>query len=141
VPQRRVWKFPLSFGYDSAKVAVEMPAGAIPRHLGLQRGRPCLWAEVDPEREAVTRVVQIVNTGGDVVPEDGVYLGTLQLHRARGGELVFHFYLLSDATTETIMAENMAVIERAGEVIGRIYTLAGDGQRPHSGERVVGERG
>lgn len=132
---RRVWKFPIPlFDADGETVAVTMPVGARVLHLGLQQGRPCLWAEVDPENDVVARTIQIVATGYSDVPEIGIYLGTLQMRPARGGEIVFHFYLLPDPATE-------ALVERVDEILRGIDdggALAGVGQRTDGDHGDVG---
>lgn len=128
---RRIWKFRLDVdGADGDKIAVAMPAGARVLHLGLQMGRPCLWADVDPEAEVVTRIVQIVGTGFEP-PADGVYLGTLMMRSARGGELVFHFYLLPDARMQAMM-------DKVESIFGPNYQMAGVRQRSDGGRGDVG---
>lgn len=54
----------------------ELPDGAELLHVGMQDGKACLWARVDPAAPLATRDIAIVATG-EVCPEDAVYVGTI----------------------------------------------------------------
>lgn len=75
---RTIWKFPLPrYGDD---FTLEMPTGAIIRHLDTQEGQPTIWAEVDNLVEArEARRFVIVGTG-HTLPGSYIYLGSWQ-HR------------------------------------------------------------
>jgi hypothetical protein len=42
-PRREIWKFELG---DGTHATVSMPIGADIRHVAVQRGSLCLWAEI-----------------------------------------------------------------------------------------------
>ena len=77
-----IWKFPLT------NEAVEMPKGARLLTVQTQNGIPCLWAEVNPKAEKVTRHLLVVGTGWD----DGLVEGSTYLATFQQGPLVFHVY-------------------------------------------------
>ena len=56
----------------------------------VQRGIPCIWAEVNDSNETVEVEFQTIPTGGKVPDMSFNYLGTFQLD---GGNLVFHVYI------------------------------------------------
>ena len=72
---------------------VQMPFGARILCVQVQRGTPCIWAEVDTEEERTEmRRIDIYGTGHpmDRNPEFGSsYIGTFQV---RDGDFVFHVY-------------------------------------------------
>lgn len=67
-----IYKYPLELKSDVQ--AVEMPEGAEILHVADQRGRPSLWALVDPNAPTVLRGFAVFGTG-HTCPEDG-YVGT-----------------------------------------------------------------
>lgn len=82
---RTIWKFPFDI---QDKVPLSMPQGAVLRHVGLDpAGLPCVWAEVDPAANHMTRYLSIVGTGHLLPVRPGEFLGTLMI-----GHLVFHVY-------------------------------------------------
>ena len=84
---KTIWKFPLALeGHQE----VEMPKGAIIRHVGLDpTGSGCLWAEVDSEAPKEKRGFYIRGTGhprpemvlsdekGSIQIDKYVYLGAI----------------------------------------------------------------
>jgi hypothetical protein len=86
---RRVLKYPLLHCTDSGVCNIELPKGAKPLSVGLQRGLPTIWAEVDTHsHEGETWTVFVLGTGW-AVPENAVHhLGTVF-----DGSFVWHVYL------------------------------------------------
>lgn len=82
---RAIWKYPLQL---TDRQVVEMPAATI-RHVGMQAGVPCIWAEVTPGASTKQHTICMFGTGNPIELMNGHYLGTVQL---AGGSLVFHFY-------------------------------------------------
>ena len=85
---RQIWKYRI----PGPGMEVDMPQGATPLCVQLQRGKPTLWAEVDPAAKKVKRKFNIVGTG-QLYPYDAVgsYVGTWLLdglvwHLFDGGE-------------------------------------------------------
>lgn len=71
---------------------VEMPKDAIILHIGVQRGRPCMWYECDTDAPRTTMTIMCYGTGHPMPDKDEAdlnYLGTVLLHDDRA---VFHFY-------------------------------------------------
>jgi len=67
---------------------LQLPVGAVLRHVGVQNGNPTLWIEVEtsnPTREVVIRGYPT----GYGLPEGLHYLGTALIDQ---GDLVFHLY-------------------------------------------------
>lgn len=61
MPNTTIWKFSLP------QRSVQIPRGARIIHAGLDPNEDiCIWAEVDPDAELVSRAVSIVGTGGNV---------------------------------------------------------------------------
>lgn len=83
-----IWKFELGTIPDSF---VEMPEGAEPLHLCVQRNVACLWAKVDPGRQREIRHFEHVGTGHAFEVEGRQYVGTYQLDLP-GGLFVGHVY-------------------------------------------------
>ena len=82
---KAIWKFTL----HGPKQKVDMPKGAQILSLQTQHNEPTIWALVDEHAENESRVFISVPTGARFDPEDGAYLGTVQMN---GGSLVFHIY-------------------------------------------------
>ena len=56
-----------------------MPAEAKLLSVGLQKGKVCLWALVDPSKPIETKMIEIVGTGNPM-PNDGLvrkFIGTV----------------------------------------------------------------
>lgn len=99
MPTRTIWKFELS---SVGVVSVDMPRGAKVLHVGGQRWKVCLWAEVDATAEKELRVFAVVGTGHHYKPEDGQswqYVGTAQMHDG----LVWHvLQFVEDVTAASL---------------------------------------
>jgi len=81
---RTVWKFPLPISDHAHQVRIP---GYMPCHVAMQDGVPTLWSEVEPSYEGEWNMsLQWFGTG-HAIPEDAVYVGTVQ-----DGTLVFHLY-------------------------------------------------
>ncbi len=84
--QSTIYKYELPIE-DEARVV--MPLNAIVLSVQVQRGRPCLWAQVDPGARNVARYFRVIGTGHPIDQAPGKFLGTIQLE---GGALVFHVF-------------------------------------------------
>ncbi len=69
-------------------MTVLMPEGAKILSVQVQRGVPCIWAEVDPTAPIVERNFEIRGTGHNV-GQVGSFIATFQLEN---GSLVFHIF-------------------------------------------------
>lgn len=84
---KKIFKYPLETVDEQF---VEMPKGAVVLCVQVQGEVPCLWAEVDPKADKISRHFVTYGTGHPM--SDGPsrhYVGTYQL---RGGALVLHVY-------------------------------------------------
>lgn len=72
---RVIWKYVL---FDRGLNIVEMPANAEILHVGMQGGRPCVWAYVQSLNEPESRYLWVHGTGWDIsdTPEVQRFLGT-----------------------------------------------------------------
>ena len=73
-----IWKFQLVIT-DCQKIIV--PFGSRPLSVINQRGQPCLYMLVDPNKETVQRLVYIFGTGNPIDPEvitDTQFIGTIE---------------------------------------------------------------
>ncbi len=62
-----------------------MPTGAIIRHVAVQNGIVCVWAEVDPDAPIEVRTFEIFGTGWNNI--NGTYIATYF-----AGPFVWHLY-------------------------------------------------
>lgn len=92
---RTIWKYNLDI---SEALPVMMPTGAKLLHAGMQDERLCVWAQVNPEKSMVKRLLSVHGTGHDIKPLDRgdgngrvypTYVCTFMMH---GGMLVFHLF-------------------------------------------------
>ena len=84
---RKIYKYPLAI---EPHQEVTMPRGAKVLCFMNQYETPVLWAEVDPDERAETRLFHLVGTGHEVTPQQElVYIGTASF---RGGGLMWHLY-------------------------------------------------
>jgi hypothetical protein len=67
-------------------VKIDMPTGAVLRHVASQGSMPTMWFEVDPEAASELRQFKVIGTG-HVVPEGWDYIGTVMT-----GVFVWHIY-------------------------------------------------
>lgn len=83
-----VWNYPVPVE-DSFSLL--MPLGARPLTVQLQRGRPCLWALVNPDEPKVAHHFVLCGTGRerDIPAGSMRHVGTFQLSE---GDLVFHLF-------------------------------------------------
>ena len=88
---RRVYKYPLTF---HPLQSVEMPYGAVVRHVHEQGGAPCLWVEVNTSAPMVVNHFIVVATGQEV-PVGATYVGTVHVKWT-----VWHVFLLRDNGNE-----------------------------------------
>lgn len=82
----KIWKFPIEI-VDEQQIA--MPDGARILCVQVQRGVPCIWAEVSPGVREVHRTLLIHGTGHDVSVRAKKYVGTFQTD---GGDFVWHLF-------------------------------------------------
>lgn len=78
-----IWKFVI----EDPETPVPMPYDARVLSVGVQRGKVCVWALVDPDMPKVLHPFVIVPTG-EQMPDHGRFLGTVMLR----GFLVFHVF-------------------------------------------------
>jgi hypothetical protein len=79
---KRIWKYLLDAeeGNDEEILCrVEIPKGAIVRHLGMQDERPHIWVEVEPDNAIEVREFSIFPTGVDIDHAYQRYIGTFVL--------------------------------------------------------------
>jgi hypothetical protein len=87
---KTIWKYVIEC--DSVldapfPIAVPAPAGAKPISVGIQDGKVCVWAEVDPASRPGNIRLWCVGTGFGAVPEGATFLGTVAQ-----GRFVWHLY-------------------------------------------------
>ena len=80
-----IYKYPLII--DDRQI-IQMPSDAVLLCVQVQRGIPCLWARVDEDNAAESRVILTRGTG-HAAAGVGDYVGTYQIE---GGQLVFHVF-------------------------------------------------
>jgi hypothetical protein len=85
---RTVYKYPIEI---KGVQELDMPVGASVLTVQIQRGRPCIWAIVDPEQAEINpRSFRLAGTGHPIDGDDVLcYIGTFQLSE---GDLVFHLF-------------------------------------------------
>ena len=79
------------FTFNSLGVAdADIPADAVPLHVGVQRAGPCIWVRLNAEARCERRRFRMIGTGWpDAVQPDWPYVGTFMMHE---GALVFHVF-------------------------------------------------
>lgn len=82
--QPKIYKYVLN---DVHRFEVELPMGWEFKSIGMQFGKPVLWASVYPERRTKLYNFRMIHTG-DEVPNGYSYLGTLI-----DADMVYHFYV------------------------------------------------
>ena len=94
-----------------------MPVGAVVLTVQLQRGKPQLWAKVDPTAPKERRTFAVLGTGyevGAARSDEWIYCGTFQLHE---GALVFHVF---DCGAPHENAKESVEVQ-AGEAVGSTF--------------------
>ena len=82
---KRILKYNISLGGEDM---VEIPVKSVVRSIQIQDGALKLWAEVDDEEhEYCRRFFRALATGFDEIPDNSVYITTVQL-----GWTVWHIY-------------------------------------------------
>ena len=81
----------LKYGLLPITRYIDMPKGAIIRHVGVQRKRICLWVETKTgQQDTEERHIRVVATGEKfLIGGKDIYLGTAILDN---GNLVLHIY-------------------------------------------------
>lgn len=76
---------------DNNNLSVEMHQNAKILTVQEQRGKICIWAEIDTSKDFELRHFVLMGTGHSFhnIPENIKYIGTVQLHN---GDLVIHVY-------------------------------------------------
>lgn len=83
----KVYKFPLEIS-DEQKVS--MPEGAKVLTVQVQKGKPCIWAECNPDVKSVLRTFLIRGTGHPIDDEiKKEYIGTIQMC---DDSIIFHVF-------------------------------------------------
>ena len=84
----RIWKYGVPI--QGEPIELSMPLGAVPLHLDVQRGEPCLWVNVRLLEPWTLRRFQWVGTGHDFDDEATIdHVGTIQID---GGRCVWHLF-------------------------------------------------
>jgi hypothetical protein len=86
----RIWKFGIQ-AVD--RQSVQMPAGAKPLTVELQRSTLQIWALVDQTAPRSSRIVACYMTGQEVPDDPGQYIGTVHQTGSDGQPFVLHFFL------------------------------------------------
>lgn len=76
-----------------------LPLGSVVRHVAMQDGRTCLWAQHDLSRSLAPRTYATVPTGG-YVPPDGEYVGAA-VGVSLGMPFVLHVFDVTPHTEPT----------------------------------------
>jgi hypothetical protein len=82
----RVFKYDLPL-FDN--VAIHMPLGAQVVKVGTQKGRPFVWALVDPDADIVPHRFALYGTGSDIPEGVEEHIGTLIM---MGDDMVIHVF-------------------------------------------------
>lgn len=94
----KIYKYllPISINYAKQDASwdrifdIGMPEGSTPLSVGIQAGKPVMWASVNPNSAPVSRTIAIVATGEQVPPQGSArFLGTLML---LDGGIVLHVF-------------------------------------------------
>jgi len=86
---KTIWKYPIKTIY---RQEILMPPTSTILCVQVQGDEPCIWAEVDYQRQDhlnIEHIIYIYGTGGPLPDNPGQYIGTYQLD---AGDLVFHVY-------------------------------------------------
>lgn len=87
MPDTTIYKYPIPIE-DAFRL--ELPEGAEVLTVQVQSGKPCIWAKVNKETNAVERrYFHLHGTGHDLHPSAGRYVGTFQMYE---GALIFHLF-------------------------------------------------
>lgn len=111
--KKAIWKYVIDREVpivDGARRKIEMPVGAIVRHVDMQHEALCLWAEVDTEAPLEERTFTALGTGHWILPEDLIYVGTCQFEfipfdmrnvpNAKTAFFVWHVYELIEESKD-----------------------------------------
>ena len=85
---RTIWKFELPI---EDEVSIDMPEGAEIIHIGNQRGRLCIWADVLTDVLSCKRNFIIVGTS-DEIARKFKYLKHIGTVFFENGDIVFHVF-------------------------------------------------
>ena len=83
----RIFKYELEV---KSEFTLELPRGAKILHAEVQKGKPCIWAKVNPKAQPEKRRFTFTATGDDFA-FGGRYVGTFLL---QGGSFVVHLFEL-----------------------------------------------
>lgn len=85
---KTVWKLTINpWAKSEEKLAVDLPGGAIVRHVAMQSDVVAVWVEVDTDALKIPRTFELFGTGHEV-PAKSIYQGTVLPIPG----LVFHLY-------------------------------------------------
>lgn len=82
---KRIYKYPISVDDE---ISIKIPKGAVILTVQIQKGEPCIWALVDPDKEETERHFYLYGTGMTVTHAE-VYIGSFQM---LNGSLIFHLF-------------------------------------------------
>jgi hypothetical protein len=73
---KTVWKFPVPI---QDTFVLNLPTDAEILHIGLQDGKPILWALIDPAAKFTAREFSVFGTGNPIPANPGKHVGTIQM--------------------------------------------------------------
>lgn len=79
------------FSLPENGTAVQVPKGANFRLFGMQRGIPCVWFEVDPDKKETETIHLIIYGTGHPIPDKACHLQSVM-----DGNFVWHLYNLPE---------------------------------------------
>lgn len=81
----RIYKYPIPI---EDNITIELPEGARVLTVQIQKGKPYIWAKVDPNAPKIKRYFKLFGTGHQI-SNTNKYIGTFQIYE---GDLVFHLF-------------------------------------------------
>jgi len=81
-----IWKYPLEIDDEQW---IDIPRGAKFLSVGVQRGKVCLWVQVDSDAPKESQLIVMHGTGHPMKSDSMQFIGTVMLY---DGDLVFHVF-------------------------------------------------
>ncbi len=87
---------------DTGRTTVEMPAGAKILSIGLVKGRPVLWAIINPDEPLEERTFCSLVKGDNVPQEDGIKLEYINTVRSSQEDVCHFFFEVINSISSTL---------------------------------------